>query len=64
MRKISGPKTEEVIGEWRKMYNEELHNLCSSSHVVVVVVVNNNNNNNNLWALQSMMNLGLCFTVS
>jgi hypothetical protein len=23
-----------------------------------------NNNNNNVWALQSMMNLVLCFTVS
>jgi hypothetical protein len=22
-----GPKTDEVTGEWRKLHNEELHNL-------------------------------------
>jgi hypothetical protein len=25
-----GPKRDEVIGDWRKLYNEELHNLYSS----------------------------------
>jgi hypothetical protein len=34
LRRIFGPKRDEVTGEWRKMHNEELHNLCeiSSSH--------------------------------
>jgi hypothetical protein len=30
-RKISGPKRDEVTGGWRKLHNEELHNLYSSS---------------------------------
>jgi hypothetical protein len=28
---IYGPKREEVRGEWRKLHNEELHNLYSFS---------------------------------
>jgi hypothetical protein len=27
LRRIFGPKRDEVTGEWRKLYNEELHNL-------------------------------------
>jgi hypothetical protein len=27
LRRIVGPKREEVKGEWRKLHNEELHNL-------------------------------------
>jgi hypothetical protein len=27
LRKIFGPKREEVGGGWRRLYNEELHNL-------------------------------------
>jgi uncharacterized membrane protein len=27
LRRIFGPKTDEVTGEWRKLQNEELHNL-------------------------------------
>jgi hypothetical protein len=29
LRRIFGPKRDEVTGEWRKMHNEELHNLYS-----------------------------------
>jgi hypothetical protein len=29
LRRIFGPKREEVTGEWRKLHNEELHNLYS-----------------------------------
>jgi hypothetical protein len=29
LRRIFGLKREEVTGEWRKLYNEELHNLYS-----------------------------------
>jgi hypothetical protein len=32
LRRIFGPKREEVTGGWRKLHNEELHNLhCSPS---------------------------------
>jgi len=27
LRNIFGPKTDEVTGEWRKLHNEELHDL-------------------------------------
>jgi hypothetical protein len=29
LRRIFGPKREEVTGDWRKLHNEELHNLYS-----------------------------------
>jgi hypothetical protein len=28
LRRIFGPKRDEVTGGWRKLPNEELHNLC------------------------------------
>jgi hypothetical protein len=30
LRRIFGPKGDEVTGEWRKLHNEELHDLYSS----------------------------------
>jgi hypothetical protein len=27
LRRIFGPKREEVVGGWRRLHNEELHNL-------------------------------------
>jgi hypothetical protein len=27
LRRIFGPKSEEVVGGWRRLHNEELHNL-------------------------------------
>jgi hypothetical protein len=30
LRTIIGPKRDELIGEWRKLHNEELHDLYSS----------------------------------
>jgi hypothetical protein len=29
LRRIFGPKSDEVTGGWRKLHNEKLHNLCS-----------------------------------
>jgi hypothetical protein len=34
LRRIFGPKWGEVTGEWRKLYNEELHNLYSSPDII------------------------------
>jgi hypothetical protein len=34
LRRIFGPKREEVIGGWRKLHNEELHNLWSSPNII------------------------------
>jgi hypothetical protein len=30
LSRIFGPKRDEVTGEWRKLHNDELHNLHSS----------------------------------
>jgi hypothetical protein len=32
-RKIIGPKRDEVTGGWRKLHNEEVHDLYSSPNV-------------------------------
>ena len=37
LRRVFGPKRDEVIGEWRKLYNEELSDLYSLPNVVRVV---------------------------
>jgi hypothetical protein len=34
LRRIFGPKRDEVTGEWRELYNEELHNLYSSPDII------------------------------
>jgi hypothetical protein len=36
-RKIFGPKRDEVTGEWRKLHNEELHDLYSSPNIIIVM---------------------------
>jgi len=36
LRRIFGPKREEVTGEWRKLHNEELTDLYSSLNIVGV----------------------------
>jgi hypothetical protein len=35
--RIFGPKRDEVTGGWRKLHNEELHGLYSSSSIVRVI---------------------------
>jgi hypothetical protein len=37
LRKIFGPKRDEVTGEWRNLHNEELHDLYSSPNIVRVI---------------------------
>jgi hypothetical protein len=34
LRRILGLKRDEVIGGWRKVHNEELHNLYSSPSII------------------------------
>jgi hypothetical protein len=31
---IFGPKRDEVLGGWRKLHSEELHNLYSSKNII------------------------------
>jgi hypothetical protein len=37
VRRIFGPKRDEVTGEWRKLHNEELHNLYSSPNIIRII---------------------------
>jgi hypothetical protein len=34
LRRIFGPNRDEVTGEWRKLHNEEIHNLYSSPDII------------------------------
>jgi hypothetical protein len=38
LRRIFGPKREEVAGGWRKLHNEELHNLYASPNIIIRVM--------------------------
>jgi hypothetical protein len=37
LRRIFGPKRDEVTGEWRKLNNEELHELYSSPSTIRII---------------------------
>jgi hypothetical protein len=37
LKRIFVPKRDEVTGEWRKLHNEELHNLYSSPSIVRII---------------------------
>jgi hypothetical protein len=37
LRRIFGPKRDEVTGGWRKLHNEELYGLYSSPSIVRVI---------------------------
>jgi hypothetical protein len=37
LRRIFGPRRDEVTGEWRKLHNDELKDLYSSLNIVWVI---------------------------
>jgi hypothetical protein len=37
LRRIFGPKRDEVTGGWRKLRNEELHNMYSSLSIIRMI---------------------------
>jgi hypothetical protein len=37
LRRIFGPKRDEVTGGWRKLHNEELHGFYSSPSIIRVI---------------------------
>jgi hypothetical protein len=36
LKRIFGPKREEVAGDWRRLHNEELRNLYASPNIIRV----------------------------
>jgi hypothetical protein len=36
LRRIFGPKREEISGGWRKLHNEKFHNLYPSLNIMVI----------------------------
>jgi len=37
LRRITGPKRDEVTGKWRKVHNQELNDLYSSPSIIRVI---------------------------
>jgi hypothetical protein len=37
LKRIFGPKRDEVTGEWRKFYSEELRDLYSSPSIIRII---------------------------
>jgi hypothetical protein len=37
LRRIFGPKRGEIIGGWRELHNEELHNLYFSPGIIIMI---------------------------
>jgi hypothetical protein len=37
LRRIFTPKRDELTGDWRKLHNEELHNLYSSLNIIRMI---------------------------
>jgi hypothetical protein len=37
LRRTFGPKRDEVTGDWRKLHNEELHNLYPSPNMIRMI---------------------------
>jgi hypothetical protein len=37
LRRIFGQRRDEVMGDWRKLHNEELYNLYSSPNIIRII---------------------------
>jgi hypothetical protein len=37
LKRIFGPKRDDGTGDWRKLHNEELHNLYSSPNIITMI---------------------------
>jgi hypothetical protein len=37
LRRIFGPKRDEVTGGWRKLHNEEIHNVYPSQSIIRII---------------------------
>jgi hypothetical protein len=55
LRRMFGPKMDEIIWGWRKFHNEKLHNLYSSMNVIMI-------KSRRIWAqfINSILSHGEC----
>jgi len=37
LRRISGPNMEKVMGRWRRLHNEEIHNVFASINIIRMI---------------------------
>jgi hypothetical protein len=37
LKRIFGPKTEEVAGDWRRLHNEEVHKSYALPNIITVI---------------------------
>jgi hypothetical protein len=37
LRRIFGPQSDEMVGDWRKLHNEELHKLHSPLNIIKMI---------------------------
>jgi hypothetical protein len=37
LRRIFGPKRDDIIGDWRKLHNEEVNNICYSPNIITLM---------------------------
>jgi hypothetical protein len=37
LRRVFGATREEVVGGWRRLHNDELHNLCDSQNIIKAI---------------------------
>jgi hypothetical protein len=42
LRRIFGPRKDTVVPSWRKLHNEELHNLFSSPNIIRMIIKSRN----------------------
>jgi hypothetical protein len=38
LRRIFGPKRDDVTGEWRRLHNEEINDLYSSPNIIRMII--------------------------
>jgi hypothetical protein len=54
LRRIFGPRWDEVAGGWRKLHNEELHNLYSSPSTIRMIKEDEMGRARSAWGQRGM----------
>jgi len=57
LRRIFEPTREEVPGDWRRLHNEELHNLYTSPDIIRVIKSRRMKRAGNLVLIAQMKNI-------